>query len=288
MNTNKMNTNAIKTGIELITPSQAKEHLANNHANQRNVTKSHVLHLSQQMKAGQWIMTGEAIIFDQSGNLLDGQHRLKAVIMSGVDVPFMVIRGVDPDAFKAMGRGKVRSNGNIFAIHGIQNYNIAASATAGVLNYRRAMTIPIKKDGKIVGMGGSLNSYIRPSTTDLVEEYDKHPDEYQHAVKLAQMCRASVKPSSTSTVAALSLIDGKHTFEEVQAFWDAFKTGANLSEGDPILTLRNRISENTKAKAKLSQNMITVLMIKAWNFYVKEKSCRLLRAYDGEPCPQIL
>jgi hypothetical protein len=283
-----MNTNAIKTGIEVITPAQAKAYLTNNHANQRNITNSHVLHLSQQMKAGQWMMTGEGIIFDSSGNLLDGQHRLTAVIMSGTNVPFMVIRGVDSEAFKAMGRGKIRSNGNVFAIHGVPNFNVAASATAGVLNYRRAIAVPIKKEGKIISMGGSLNSYIRASSTDMVEEYDKHPEEYQHAIRLANMNRHHVGPAATSIVASLALIDANHDIHQVQAFWEGFKTGANLSEGDPILTLRNRISENTKAKAKLSQNMITVLMIKAWNCYVKEKSCRLLRAYDGEPCPQIL
>lgn len=283
-----MSNQAIKTTIEVVTPLLAKQYLGNNHQNQRNITNSHVLHLAQQMKAGQWMMTGEALIFDGMGNLLDGQHRLTAVVMAGISVSFMVIRGISSEAFKAMGRGKIRSNGNVFAIHGVPNFNIAASATAGVLNYRRAMNVPIKKDGKIIGMGGSLNSYLRASSTDMVEEYDKHPEQYQAAIKMANQCKNLVGPASVSIVAALALIDAKHDFEEVAAFWDSFRTGANLSEGDPILTLRNRIADNMKSKSKLSGNMITVLMIKAWNAYAQEKPLRLLRAYDGEACPQIV
>lgn len=283
-----MSTQTIQTSIETITPELAKQYLANNHLNQRNITNSHVIHLSQQMKAGQWMMTGESIVFDSSGNLLDGQHRLTAVIMAGTGVPFMVVRGINTEAFKAMGRGKIRSNGNVFAIHGVSNFNIAASATAGVLNYRRAMQVPIKKDGKIIGYGGSLNSYIRASSTDMIEEYDKHVEEYQHAIRIANLCKNNIGPAAVSTVAALALIDSNHGIDEVATFWDSFRTGANLSEGDPILTLRNRIADNMKSKAKLTSNSIIVLMIKAWNCYVQNKACRVLRAYDGEPCPQIL
>ena len=49
------------------------------------------------MKAGKWCLNGEAIEFDTNGKLKNGQHRLRAVIKSGVAIDCVVVRGVDPD-----------------------------------------------------------------------------------------------------------------------------------------------------------------------------------------------
>ena len=270
-----------KTEIQKITPEIAKAYLATNIGHQRNVTKSHVLHLKQAMEKDQWMMTGHPIVFDFEGRLIDGQHRLLAVIESGKSVDFLVVRGVHSDAFKAMDRGKIRSNGNMFAIHGVENYVMVASATSGVLNYRRALK---SNDGK----GGSLNSYTRPTTAELIEEYDANQAQYQDAVLVGNKIKRLMMPSVGAIVAALALIDAKHSNVSVLSFWESFTEGANLSHGDPILTLKNRIMENAASKAKLSQNLLIMISIKAWNAYVQNKSLKLLRVTDGEGVTPIL
>jgi hypothetical protein len=272
--------------IERITPAKAAEYLKDNHANQRNVTNSHLWHLAQQMKNGQWKMNGESIIFDWDGNIADGQHRLLSVIKSGVDSDFVVVRGIDPACFPTIDRGKPRSNGNIFAINGIANYNIAASATMGVLNYRRALAVKIVKDAKVVKESGSLNSYIRPSTTDMLAEYEKHKSKYQIAISIALECRVKAPPSCVSTVAALSLIDGKMGEDYVCQFWKSFKSGANLTETSPVLKLIDRLAKNADSKTtKLSHVHITLLMAKAWNIYAEEKPCKVLRVDSDDAIP---
>jgi len=148
------NMNTIQTSIETITPEIAKQYLETNYKHQRNITESHVLHLRQQMKAGQWMMTGVPIIFDQLGQLIDGQQRLTALIAEKMTLQFAIIRGVETDSFMAIDRGKPRSNANIFSIHGASNATTIASMVANVLNYRRARIANL-------GRGGSLNSYVR-------------------------------------------------------------------------------------------------------------------------------
>jgi hypothetical protein len=263
--------------IETITPKMAAEWLQKSHSNQRNLTNSHMWHLAQQMESGQWKMNGESIIIDWDGNIADGQHRLHSVIKSGAACDFVVVRGIDPSCFPTIDRGKPRSNGNVFAINGIANYNTAAAAVGGVLNYRRAMLVPIKKEGEIIGHGGSLNSYIRPSTTDMLEEYEKHPAKYEHAIKIALACRKKAPPSCVATVAALALIDGKMGEEWVDEFWKSFESGANLAPKSPILKLRDRLEKHTSSSLKLSAVQITMLMVKAWNLYATEKECGVLR-----------
>jgi hypothetical protein len=203
---------------------------------------------------------------------------LYAVIDSKIPCEFVVVRGIDPDCFPTIDRGKPRSHGNIFAINGIANYNIAASATIGVLNYRRALSVAIKDGSKIIGYGGSLNSWIKPSTTDMLQEYEKHSEKYQKAIKIAQECRHKAPPSCVSTVASLALIDGKMGDDWVNEFWESFKTGAYLHEKSPILKLRERMDKNAATKTKLTQSSIIVLMVKAWNIYAQEKECGVLRA----------
>jgi hypothetical protein len=263
--------------IETVTPEIAAAWLQKSHSNQRNLTNSHMWHLSQQMKAGQWKLNGESMIIDWDGNIADGQHRLHSVIDSGVPCEFVVVRGVDPSCFPTIDRGKPRSNGNIFAINGIANYNTAAAAVGGVLNYRRALLVPIKKAGETIRHGGSLNSYIRPSTTDMLEEYARHTAEYDQAIKIALACRKKAPPSCVATVAALALIDGKMGEEWVSEFWKSFETGANLSPKSPILKLRERLEKHTGSNMKLSAVQITMLMAKAWNLYAEEKDCGVLR-----------
>jgi DNA gyrase/topoisomerase IV subunit B len=263
--------------IETVTPEKAAEYLKNNHRNQRNLTSSHMIHLSQQMQAGQWKMNGESIIFDWNGDIADGQHRLHSIVKSGITCDFVIVRGIDPDCFPTIDRGKPRSNGNIFAMHGIANFNIAASATYGVWNYRRALSIKPAKDGKNKNLFGSLNSYIRPSSTDLLHEYETHVDKYKTAIKIAMDCRQIAAPSCVSTVAALAMIDGKKGVDWVELFWSSFKSGANLHETSPILKLRGRLTGNENDKKKFSQNHTILLMAKAWNLYAKEQECKVLR-----------
>jgi len=259
--------------------------LTGNHANQRNLTDSHMLHLAQQMKNGQWKMNGESIIFDWDGNIADGQHRLHSVIRSGVDCDFVVVRGIDPSCFPTIDRGKPRSNGNIFAINGIANFNVAASATMGVLNYRRALAVRVFKDNKAIKEFGSLNTSIRPSSTDLLTEYEKHTSQYECAIKIALDCRQKAAPSCVATVAGLALIDGKMGEDYVTQFWKAFKSGANLQEKSPILKLIDRLSKDADSKTKLSQNHRILLMAKAWNFYAAEKPCGVLRLESDDAFP---
>lgn len=291
----------VTTSIELITPEIAKKYLDLNLKHQRNVTNSHVLHLSQQMESGQWVMTGEPIIFDEDGNHVDGQHRLHAIVKSGCSVMITVTRGVPRDAFKAMGRGKVRTGGNIFTIAGYSNGNDLAAATSGVINYRRAMTVKSEwekkdrknEDGKMVRAGynpGSLNSYIRASTTDMIDEYEKNLEAYAIAMNCLFIVKPTrlLPPSVVSTVAALALIESSHTEQEVKAFWECFESGAGLTSNDPIWVLRERCRKNASEKSKLSHNMLVMLVIKSWNAYIKNKSLSLIRVMDGEPCPTIL
>jgi len=80
------------------------------------------------MIEGEWLYNGEAIKFDRDGRLVDGQHRLEAVVKANKPIAFLVIRGLDPEVFKTIDTGKKRSAGDVLAIKGVKNPNAVGAA----------------------------------------------------------------------------------------------------------------------------------------------------------------
>jgi hypothetical protein len=76
-----------------VTPDMATKWLEGNTHN-RKLRQSHVDKYARDMKAGRWMATHQGIAFDEDGKLIDGQHRLWAVIESGCTVPMMVFNGL--------------------------------------------------------------------------------------------------------------------------------------------------------------------------------------------------
>jgi D-Tyr-tRNAtyr deacylase len=79
------------TTEELISPAMAEKWLEKNLSN-RVLRATTVALYARQMTAGQWLLTHQGICLDATGNLVDGQHRLSAVVKAGVAVWMMVSR----------------------------------------------------------------------------------------------------------------------------------------------------------------------------------------------------
>lgn len=69
----------ITAKVETITPDIAKTMLGEN-VNNRRISHDNVNMFAREMRNGEWRFNGEAIKFSKDGRLLDGQHRLLAVI----------------------------------------------------------------------------------------------------------------------------------------------------------------------------------------------------------------
>ncbi len=114
------------TEIIDISPDLAKYYLSKNTAN-RNVNKSHVSGLAMQMKKGLWLLTHQAICFDVAGNLIDGQHRLHAIIKANLVIKMMVVHGAANETFTVLDTGRNRNAGDVLSIENVKNYNQVAA-----------------------------------------------------------------------------------------------------------------------------------------------------------------
>ena len=73
-----------------VTPQLAKSWIDENQSN-RSVSETHVQKLASYMESGLWQPSHNGIAFAENGALIDGMHRLHAIIRSGKTVPMLVV-----------------------------------------------------------------------------------------------------------------------------------------------------------------------------------------------------
>lgn len=95
----------LEVTIEDITPETAEVYLAVNN-NIRPLITRDVTAYANVMRRGEWQLTHQGIAFNEDGFLVDGQHRLAAIVESGVTVRMIVTRGVKRADAMDCGRGR--------------------------------------------------------------------------------------------------------------------------------------------------------------------------------------
>jgi hypothetical protein len=92
----------IDIGWQWISPEDAATLLARNFDRNRNIRAPWVTHLANLMSEGGFFASHQGIAFDPDDNLIDGQHRLNAIIKSGIGQWFLVATGVPREAVLGM------------------------------------------------------------------------------------------------------------------------------------------------------------------------------------------
>src|ERR1700756_4533070 len=144
--------------LETITPAQAAEWLKGNTVNRRLVLH-HVERLASEMLAGEWGVT-RGFIKVNGDRLLDGQHRLQAIVQSGVSIQSFVARNVELEAFPVLDTGRIRAGGDVLSAHGYRNVFITASTARMIWYFERKI--------------GSLNGTITNSA--ILNLVKRHPE----------------------------------------------------------------------------------------------------------------
>ena len=117
--------------VELVTPERAAQFLTANNAN-RKVRPGWVRILSARIRRGEWTCSHQGVAFDPRGNLLDGQHRLLAIVDAGIPCKMAVFRNADPESFRVLDQGARRSMADMA---GIDKRVIEPCALAAILLY---------------------------------------------------------------------------------------------------------------------------------------------------------
>ena len=98
----------ITTRLEEITPELAKRYLSCNVRENRTISGATVAKYAADMVSGDFVINNNAICFNDLGQLIDGQHRLKACVQAGVPFKTFVTRNLPADAYKVIDTGRPR------------------------------------------------------------------------------------------------------------------------------------------------------------------------------------
>ena len=257
----------MKTYIKKITPDEAARLMLQNDGN-RPLSQGHVKKLASQMKDGKWLVNGETIVISDEGKLLDGQHRLAAVIEAGVEVEFLIVEGLSVAVFATLNTGKVRQASDVLAIAGYKCTTNLGAAVKFVIMMR-------------MGSGRRVTNSIPHST--VLEALKDEPGIEDSLDK----CR-HVRIISPSRLAACHYLFAQKNEAEANRFVTEILEGTGLQKGDPVLTLRNKLIADSSARTKEPASVILAMCVKTWNARRRGASQLLLRFLPDEKFPQVV
>jgi len=253
-------------------PELARLWLEKNNSN-RKLREHHINQLAQEMKEGAWVLNGDTIKFNSNGTLIDGQHRLTAIIKSDCTIQTLVVFGIDnPTAFMTIDTNSLtRAASTLGEQAGLTN-SIKTLAVARRLLYWEKM--PDKKDF-------TFNTELwRTLLQRHVIDYAKaHEDEIANTI-FAIDTSAPYKRCGVSSALVSALIVCKRINPiKGQMFIDAIKTGANLTENSPVRLLRERLTyPPEKRYSRMAWELeVMALVFKVFNYYLNNKPMKTLR-----------
>ena len=152
----------ITAKVETITPEIAKTMLGEN-VNNRRISRDNVNLFAREIRNGEWRFNGEAIKFGKDGRLLDGQHRLLAVIAADKPLTTLVIRGLEDETQQTMDSGKTRTLGDVLTLRGEKNSTQLASLA-------RAVYLADQ-----LGMEAAAQNDLKPTRGEIISFIDQTP-----------------------------------------------------------------------------------------------------------------
>jgi hypothetical protein len=265
--------NTLETGLKfytkLVTPDYATFLLTTNKVN-RKLQETHVKFLAKQILDGNFEQTGDTIKISDTGRLMDGQHRLNAIVVSNMSVPINFCEGLKDSVFDVLDTGKVRSSADILSIQGYKN----PIETASVVRYMLFLTT------------GFQAKHYKVSNKDILQYVQEHP-EVSETIELLATENRKFRMIPLSAIASLYIIFSKLNVEECEKFFDKYYTGLDLTNDSPIYILRDMLIRDTVAKKKYTIEQKMEFMILAWNAFRQNKSLKSLRK-NSEGFPKAI
>lgn len=266
----------VTTRTITVTPEMATKWLEKN-VNNRRLNKPledrQVQAYARDMKAGHWRLTGEPIIFDWNGDLLNGQHRLWACIFADAPFQTVVTYGVDPESRIVIDTGRKRTLGNYLSMPGQGEKD--ASALAAVIN------LCFRWDHDAIGGDGSLIGNAMVVNHEDAVEWLTENNEVRQSVLVGSKFYREMRFGKTQAAAA-HYLNARVNAEAADDFWHKATTGVDLPDGSAILALRRYVQNQHVQKHMVPGPLVLVYFLKAMGLWQQDKSVRLLQVREGE------
>lgn len=256
--------------LKTITPDEAKAMLEKNIGN-RPCNQATVRLYTNLMLEGKWGLTPDAIAFDVTGRLMNGQHRLKAVILSNTTQKFLVTSQMPLESFAYTDYGRRRQAGDVLSVGAqVKAYNQTASI---VRTY-----IFIKKNRVQNG-----NRDSAPTNAEILDIYQENKNIFDRAVQIALKCYRKLNFLGTKEIGGIYsylVIEKQYEPTYVAVFFE--ELFFNTQNNPTITLLRDRLIRDKMSKARLRYSVKLSLIAKTWNAYIAGRTLKCLKYVDEE------
>jgi hypothetical protein len=275
----------LSNGWKIITQQTAEGMLLRNPVgSNRKPTLPTVTFYARQMETNEWKKTGQPILFDTEGKLLDAGHRLWAAYLSGASFPSYVIGDVpaDESLFAYIDNCKARTAADALATAGLNGLSKQLGSVISIAMQfeHNCFTASTKKPlGKVAPIE--------------VVHYAKENESLRQAVRLmAGEHKAAAKTLLYKDVAgflAFQILE-LHGEEVLDDFMAAIgRVGENEhDEGSPIAAIQKVMEEDQHSNEPMQKHQILGHAIKAFNAYVLGEKVKKITLKVNETYPRFV
>ena len=254
----------------MVDPEMARDILKRSRYN-RAISQSTVNRYVRDMRALDWVFNGQAVIFngspeDREGELelLNGGHRLTAVMQGNVTVPLLFVSGITPAAIRTMDTGRARSFAQMLSIDGETSPEVLAALIATLHNYR--------EHGDWRGR--------KYSTSVLYKTLAREGQRARDVAK--ERNHKNQGKLSKGLLATLDYLFGELNPIQSKEFCDALRDGINLDKDDPRHAAREWLIRTSDDDEYNSEDVAWVL-IEAWNRFRAGEKWSKVRVPGAKP-----
>lgn len=231
-----------------VTPEMATKLLEANTLN-RPLADGHVKRISSQISAGKWKFNGDTIKIADNEQVLDGQHRLWAVIDANRSIETIIVRGISPDAFSTIDTiCRSRSFGDVIALAGHKRHrNVIGPALSWLLRWQDKR-----------GIENYKSPDMKVENSDIEAAFANNPGivrAAESAQKIRSICNASI-------MAFFYYVMSNRNPDLAERMMDTLEDPAGIGVTDPFFRLRVYLLDHAKKKEPL---VTIALLIKAAN-----------------------
>lgn len=264
-----------------VDPETAKAVLEGNTLN-RDIGPLLVKRMAADMMTGKWLTNGDSIKFDRRGKLVDGQHRLTAVVESGQTLETFVCGGLDPAIFATLDVGKKRTLKDAMKISGVKNYELIAPATVWLVRLKSSDPVHARSHGM---KPAELLAFYREHEERLQwagrqyarTKYTMDPDTGRANESLVKnKARRSYIMAPPGLIVALAVMFGEIDEKRAEQFieyWGQASIHPALSGTSPLAKLAEMLAEREAHMARVGGRVHDadrmLMAVHTWNAFIR-------------------
>lgn len=244
----------IQIELEYITKDRAIQLLGTNHDGNRNMSVPTVARYAADMGEGEWLFAGDPVRVDSQGTLIDGQHRLSAIVETDMPQWIIVVSGVDKAVMMAIDSGRRRQFAQQLAM---EHFGRTGSKLANPLNVASTITRMWHWENgnygepKVARIPNSQYVGAQPSHAQLFalknEIEAKHSITFEHAAKVGQSAARQRPGIYGSSYASLwVLLTPLNINLREKFFFELTTNDSNIVISSPMRALHNRLMRRGK------------------------------------------